>query len=192
MRLSSMKKPNIWLISDTHFNHAKLVTMGKGRPENFESLIMNGLRSVKEGDTLIHLGDFCIGKDEYWHDRFSKALVGVNKVLVRGNHDNKSYNWYLSHGWNHVCEIMQSRYFGKEILFSHMPILKKEFWETYHEPELNIHGHLHGNANRHGAVYDPKFHYDVAPDIHDYEPILLERLLANQMQRDITNQLNQK
>lgn len=29
-----MKK--IWLISDTHFNHEKLKTMGSGRPDAFE------------------------------------------------------------------------------------------------------------------------------------------------------------
>jgi len=170
---------NIWLITDTHFNHEKLKTMGRGRPGNYEELLMKGLKVVKAGDTLIHLGDFCIGKDEEWHKRFNEALVGVRKILIKGNHDNKSYNWYLNHGWDSVCEIMQGRYFGKEVLFSHMPIRKKKLWETYHEPAINIHGHLHGAANRHSAdeIYDFDFNYDVAPDTHNYKPVLLKELL---------------
>jgi len=160
--------------------------MGAGRPDDFEDRIMKGLKVLKEGDTLIHLGDFCIGKDEEWHKRFHDALVGVKKILIRGNHDNKSYNWYLEHGWDSVCEIMQGRYFGKEVLFSHMPILKKKFWEIYYEPVMNIHGHLHGAVNRHNAetTYDFNFNYDVAPDTHGYKPVLLEELLRKYEKRN--------
>jgi len=75
-----MKK--IWIISDTHFNHEKLKTMGNGRPDNYEELIMKGLKVIKSGDTIIHLGDFCIGKDEEWHMKWYQELKGVKKILV--------------------------------------------------------------------------------------------------------------
>ncbi len=46
-------KRKIWLISDTHFGHRKMITYG--RPEDFESQIINNInRYVGENDILIH------------------------------------------------------------------------------------------------------------------------------------------
>ena len=73
---------------------------------------------------MMNLGDICIGKDEEWHLRLMDATSGFKrKILVRGNHDNKSYSWYYDHGWDFVCETMRMRFRGKEIVFSHMPII---------------------------------------------------------------------
>ena len=93
----------IYAISDTHFGHDKLVELS-GRPTGFSNKILKNLAPCK-GDLLIHCGDFCIGEDEEHHEAFLKATVGFStRVLVKGNHDHKSYGWYLSHGWDFVCE----------------------------------------------------------------------------------------
>lgn len=172
---------NIWIITDTHFGHEKIKKMGNGRPDDFEMKMLKAIHDlVKPGDTVIHLGDICIGNDLQWNQRFLDMCgKDVKKILIRGNHDSKSYSWYYARGWDHVCEIMQIRYFGKEVLLSHMPILRKKFWDTYHEPVINVHGHLHGNRNRHSEVFisDPDFNYDAAPDTHDYKPVLLKKIL---------------
>lgn len=52
----------IWITTDTHFGHDMLIQYG--RPTDFSERIFKGLEQVSPGDMLIHLGDFCIGKDE--------------------------------------------------------------------------------------------------------------------------------
>lgn len=133
-------KKKIYLITDTHLGHDAMVQYC-GRPENHSDLILQNLfKVIREGDVLIHLGDFCIGKDADWHMRFFAGLRGVKTVLVRGNHDGKSNQWYLEHGWDFVCENFTDTYFGKKITFSHIPILGVQ--------NLNIHGHFHNTLHR--------------------------------------------
>lgn len=169
-----------YITSDTHFNH-EMLTEHNHRELGYEQVILDNLQKTT-GDVLIHLGDFSIGGDEYYHEQFMAATKNFKrKILVRGNHDNKSYSWYYSHGWDFVCETMRLRYKGKELLFSHMPILA-EVIETppYLKVDKNIHGHLHGRGSySHRAIegYDAGFHYDVAPDIHQFKPVDLDKII---------------
>lgn len=171
----------VYLTTDTHFGHAMLVN-NDHRSEGFEERIFEELKKVS-GDLLIHLGDICIGDDSRWVRRFLAATKPHFKkvVLVRGNHDGKSYNWYIDQGFDHVCEYMRMRLFGKELLFSHMPILAEETETTlYHKVDMNIHGHLHGAgkySHRKVKGYAAGFHYDCAPDTHDYKPINLATIV---------------
>lgn len=130
---------SFWLVSDTHFGHDKIKEY-EGRPDKFELKILNCLLDNMESkDTLIHLGDICIGNDEKWHENL--CMVPGKKWLIRGNHDKKNIEWYLSHGWSSVCDYFVLNYFGNKILFSHKPI--------YDIPcNVNIHGHLHNNEHR--------------------------------------------
>jgi calcineurin-like phosphoesterase family protein len=167
-----------WLITDTHFNHKRLINWG--RPENFEELIRESCKKIKPEDTLIHLGDICIGGDEE-ASKFFTNLKCKRKILVRGNHDNKSYSWYYRMGWDFVCENFRMRYKGKEILFSHMPILAEHTVQTTYLPvDMNIHGHLHGRGEySHRAIegYKVPFHVDIAPDINNYDMVDLDNAI---------------
>lgn len=163
----------IYGISDTHFGHDKLVTMGDGRPTDFGECMLLATSRLS-GDVLIHCGDFCIGNDEKHHIEFMEAAKGFKKkILVKGNHDSKSYSWYLDHGWDFVCEKMELKLFGKNILFTHVPVFVNKDYAH------NVHGHLHGKADRHGVGewYDKDWHRDLAPDIHSFSPVNLERLI---------------
>lgn len=169
----------IWATSDTHFGHEKLIQWG--RPPDFGERLLKSLASAG-GDMLIHCGDFCIGQDEKHAIAFMQAASRfTRKVLVRGNHDHKSYSWYLKMGFSHVCETMMFRMNGRNLLFSHIPILKRpnEHWGAF-PPARNIHGHLHGNNHREGfhgnALYDPAYHYDLAPEIHGYRIVDVSKI----------------
>lgn len=140
----------IYLTTDTHFGHDKMIDYCN-RPIGFEERILANLAQVKP-DLLIHLGDFCIGKDEYWHERFRSMLGGdCKKWLIRGNHDRKSNAWYLSRGWNWVGHYFQDRFYGKNIAFSHSPIhyteMRSALWGS-DSFDINIHGHFHNNLHR--------------------------------------------
>jgi len=125
---------NYWIITDTHFGHDIMIECCE-RPLKFENQIMSNIaKAVKDNDILIHLGDICFGKDEYWHNELQK--IHCKKWLVKGNHDSKSVAWYLAHGWDFVCNSFTLNIFGGDILFSHRPEEDNGFF-------LNIHGHFH-------------------------------------------------
>lgn len=166
------KSTKIWLIADTHFGHEKLIEWG--RPEDFEERLILGLSCIGKDDVLIHLGDFCIGEDDLNHKQFMLALPDCKKILIRGNHDNKSDTWYYNHGWDFVSEFFINTFFGKRFCFSHIP-----------DPPMagvnyNIHGHTHGNAHRDIDVrdyYNKDYHIEIAPELTNYQPVLLTQKL---------------
>lgn len=124
---------NVYLISDTHFNHDRVATYCD-RPADFtERILHNWKQIVKPEDTVIHLGDVMIGNRTRGADQI-RSLPG-RKILVRGNHDRRSSNtWWMEHGFDFACDGMKFR----------------NCWLT-HEPStsladgclLNLHGHLH-------------------------------------------------
>ena len=133
-------KRKYWVTTDTHFGHDALMRLC-GRPRGFSEKILNGFSVVKESDVFIHLGDICIGHDGDWHRKISAALPrGAKRWLVRGNHDRKSTGWYLSHGWDVVCEYLAMNIFGSNVVLSHKPVADHGF-------DINIHGHFH-NSDR--------------------------------------------
>lgn len=160
-----------YIISDTHFNHQMLIDKCH-RINGYEDIICHNLMNIPYDSLLIHLGDICIGNDISVHDLISQ--LRYKKVLVKGNHDNKSNHWYLQHGWDFVCEQFVDTYFGKKLLFSHVPIKDNGF-------DLNIHGHFHTLERE---EYIDEFHtilnYKhklVSLEGSGYKPILLERLI---------------
>lgn len=160
----------VWIVSDTHFSHAKLIEWG--RPPDFEEKLWKGLQCVQDGDILIHLGDFCIGNDEVNHKRFREEVKGTH-IFVRGNHDNKSDSWLYRMGWDFVCDEFKNKYHQKNLTFTHIPIHKNE-------TDFNIHGHTHGNIHRDKNVrdyYDKDFHIEVAMENTNYLPLTLASLI---------------
>lgn len=149
-----IKMIKTWIITDTHFGHENIIKYCN-RPSNFSELILNNLFCIEDGDILIHLGDFCIGSDKYWNKVFFARLPKITSVLVRGNHDKKTDNWYLRNGWSFVCDSFCSKGF----IFSHRPI----------DEINNIHGHQHN-----------KFNYDsnilISLELNKYKPILFDKI----------------
>lgn len=131
----------IWVTSDLHFNHQKLIDNGIRPPNYEEKLIKQWNGNVKDTDTVIILGDIS------WNCDLSKLnkLKG-KKILVRGNHDKKSCESYMQH-FDFACESFKLTYKGVNIVFTHQPLPKVDV-------DLNIHGHLHNRPN-----YEKKKHY---------------------------------
>ena len=163
---------NYWIITDTHFGHDLMVEYCE-RPLKFENkIIANITKVVKESDLLIHLGDICYGKDEHWHNELKK--ISCKKWLVKGNHDSKSVAWYLSHGWDFVCNSFTLNIFGGEILFSHYPLKDTGYF-------LNIHGHFHNTDFR---THEPELaalltekHVLLALEYNNYTPYSLKKIV---------------
>jgi len=156
----------IYLISDTHFNHDKIIDY-ENRPfdnvkEMNKILIENWNKTISNKDTIYHLGDFAWGSKE----DIQKIVQQLNgyKILIKGNHD-RSYSktWWHNVGFNDVIDggiILDNFY-----LLSHEPMYVNE-----NMPYVNIHGHLHNNKME-GSQY-----YNVSVELHDYRPILFNDL----------------
>ena len=126
---------NFWIATDFHLGHKKMLEVG--RKPGYEQKILKALSRIPDTDTLIFLGDFCIGGDAKWHHELNQFWF--RKWMIRGNHDRKSMSWYLEHGWDVVCDSLELNMYGKKILFTHRP-------RSCDFCIVNVHGHTHGNG----------------------------------------------
>jgi len=176
-----------YVISDTHFYHNNIIRYCN-RPFNNVSymndfIIKNWNSIVKEDDIIYHLGDFAIGwdkekyktKKECYTDLMSK--LNGQKILIKGNHDRETDNFYLDIGFNEVYPYLEKG----SILLIHYPIIidnnakrfmKDELIEFINQFNINkysevIHGHIH-NSN-----YKPKKHRNVSIEMTEYKPVKL-------------------
>lgn len=178
---------DIWVISDTHFNHNNLLTLKdlqgnlvrghlfSSSKEMDDYMIEKWNSVVKPTDTVYHLGDVFFGDREYF-ETIWKKLNGEKRLIV-GNHDDIRYlssnNFFSKIGlWRMFPE------FG--IVMSHVPLHQsssmyygsKDSGTLLAEPIqlINIHGHLHQNASPNGS------YINVCVEMIDYTPVNIEEL----------------
>ena len=169
----------IWIIADTHFNHGKLVEYCN-RPVNFEELIINNIiDNITYKDILIHLGDISVGDDKEWNDKFInlKEHIGFRLWLCKGNHEEKTDEWYLKNGWDFICRDFTMKYKQKLIAFSHKPIKDNGY-------DYNIHGHFHNASKKYHepelvVIKNDKQILVSMEYRNSYSPILLDTILKN-------------
>jgi calcineurin-like phosphoesterase family protein len=129
---------NTWLISDTHFFHAKIAEYCN-RPAGWQDLIIENWNLwIHPTDIVFHLGDLALGKKED-----AEALIPLlngKLYLMRGNHDRRSIAFYQGLGITLVKDpyYMDTTY-GIRLVFSHRPIVPLP------PGLLNLHGHIHNN-----------------------------------------------
>ena len=153
-----------WVIADTHFGHEMLVEKGY-RPEGFSGLIaQNWHRLVAQEDLVIHLGDLAIPDKDLATQAVILGLPG-QKILVMGNHDNRSATWYMKRGFALACDAFELG----GVLFTHEPRAIVPSYIRY-----NVHGHLHAGTHREGGE-DPK-HRLVSMEELNYMPVQLDRI----------------
>ncbi len=164
-----MIKNRIWLMADFHFSHSKIIEYCY-RPKDYEEKLKHSLFSIPKEDSLLFLGDICMGEDEYVHEKYIIPLK-CKKFLIKGNHDSKSNSWYLGHGWDFVAYAIKDIYYGVKVLFSHTP----QVWDGWYD--LNIHGHLHNLSYRKDEYESNFMQYLVSSEKTNYKSILLESLI---------------
>ena len=132
---------SVFFLADTHFGDETILRY-ENRPfasveEMDRELVRRWNETVKDGDTVFHLGDFSsLGEEE---DRELLSRLRGNKVLVLGNHDRhctpeawRSLGFQEAVPWPLVWE-------GFYIL-SHEPL-----YVNRNMPYANVFGHVHGN-----------------------------------------------
>lgn len=168
----------VWVVSDTHFGHEKILGYEKIRGDRWKSvlemdeeLVALWNDTVSDGDRVYHLGDFGFGKDCL---KVVRQLKG-HKVLVMGNHDKFEAWEYVRAGFEDVKGVVTM---GKEWVMTHIPIISSELrWK------LNIHGHLHSGSvglyDNEGEYLgeDPRYRC-VSVERTGFRPVELESLLV--------------
>jgi calcineurin-like phosphoesterase family protein len=168
----------IWIISDPHFGHDKLAEENL-RPAGFdEKLIANIGLHVNHDDILICLGDICWKDDALWHERL--RYIPCKRWLCIGNHDKKSFTYYMEHGWDWVGGSFKLEIFGKKLLFSHFPMKDNGDLDF----DINFHGHFHAFGLDRVREMEPELfalltpkHRLISMEALKYEPIKLQRLV---------------
>lgn len=138
-------KFNILVVADNHWNHwniNKYCHRGYSTLEDMNSdMIKRWNRVVKPNDLVIHLGDIIFTKGA--SEEIKKILTQLNGriVLVKGNHDRKSYAFYLANGIDFICERFEWVFNKKKILFVHSP--HDITYRDYKTCNYILHGHSH-------------------------------------------------
>lgn len=161
---------DIWFISDTHFDHANILTF-RDKESNYirpefndvhhmnETMIERWNSVVKPGDKIYHLGDFGFTSNV---ERFINRLNG-KKRLILGNHDDvKKNKLYLFFEKIQMWRIFKDHNF----IATHVPIHP----DSFRMVSFNVHGHTHGNC------LSDKRYFNVSVEQLDYTPIHIDEL----------------
>jgi len=171
----------VFVISDTHFLHNKIVEY-QGRPQNHNELMFKNWNSVVDKDDLvIHCGDLSagVGKHENGFEKLKKICLNLNgrKVLLRGNHDHFTNEQYNELGFEGVHDTIIMGH----TLFCHYPPKIDEWTKDRYKPLIEniiarqklvryvIHGHSHSTnyPNLVGC-------FNATVERINYTPILVE------------------
>lgn len=160
-----------YFISDLHFGHKNIIKLCNrpfATPEEMDkTLTENWNNTVAKEDKVFVLGDVSF----YPQEKTKKIITNLNgqKLLVKGNHDEKSNQWYVDCGFKKVYD---------------MPVLFQDFFLLSHKPLEwldqegvfgNFHGHIH---NDHRYLHITQRSYNVSVEINNYTPVLFEDMVA--------------
>ena len=162
---------DVWVISDTHFQHYNMIHKFKTRPfdsiqEHDEKLINNWNSIVKPGDKVYHLGDVTFGDKERYIGSIHNRLHGQKRLIV-GNHDDVKF---LA---PYFAKVMLWRMFPDwGLLLTHVPVHPSTLGEGRFDGKgiVNVHGHIHQNPSPPGP------YKCVCVEQINYTPINIEEL----------------
>ncbi len=168
---------NKFIVSDTHWGHAKLLTFtnAKGeleRPgfkdvdEMNEIMVQNWNSVVSPWDLVYHLGDVAMG------ERGLKFLDRCNgrKILIRGNHDKASLDVYGMYFEDVLATCSVNSRAG--FIMSHIPLHPSSLYRW----TGNVHGHLHSNRVLLDNGHIDKRYWCAAVEHTNYTPIAYEEV----------------
>lgn len=158
----------LWVVSDTHFGHANIVRYAN-RPADHEwRMIEAWAERVAPQDTILHLGDLCLCGRERMAE-IAELLPG-RKLLVKGNHDQRSVSWYAEMGFTVIAPPTLS-VCGWSVHLTHVPDADL----VRHPRHLNVHGHIHTETHPDRRLVN------VSVEQTDYAPVDLEQLVRERI-----------
>ena len=161
--------------SDTHFGH---YLPALKRPfigyEMDELMVKNWNNSVKSGDDVWFLGDFCLHTPESVMKILFSRLNG-NKHLLKGNHDQNNKVTKLP--WGSVHDVHMFKMPDSYNLNASIPGIWLSHYPHRSWPQ-SFHGSLHLHGHSHGHLPPYVNSLDVGVDCHNFKPLSLDEVLV--------------
>lgn len=160
-----------WFIADTHFGHKNVLKYDARPWENLEDMerdiIANWNKTVGKFDTVWFLGDLCFNFNQERTRQLIGKLNGI-KMMVMGNHDQKSRKFYEECGFEFVSRwpVIVKDYF----ILSHQPVFTTPEMAN-NGPYYNIYGHVHNDEHFQTQTEQT---FCVCCCRHDYKPVRVE------------------
>lgn len=162
--------PNVFIISDHHFDHANILNFTKKDGNHLrvfndfnhmnEYMVEMHNSVVKPQDKVYFVGDFAM-KDK--GIQYAARMNG-HKRLILGNHDYGNMRLYAPY----FEAIYASRNLDR-MLLTHYPVHP----ESIGKAKANVHGHVHNNIPE--GFFGPRY-FNVSCEVLNYIPISLEDL----------------
>lgn len=183
------KHNHVWFTADQHFYHERIIILCN-RPfadqaEMHGRLIQEWNDNVAPGDTVYHLGDFCLGGVREAQEIIAQLHGNIHILGTLWHHDCRwiehaanEPNWRTAGGSLsvlaplHVIEVTDAvlPYSGRHmrITLCHYPM---RAWEQSHYGAIHLHAHEHGRMVEIGRSMD------VGVDATVFAPVSLDAVL---------------
>ncbi|AIJ05417.1 hypothetical protein JH146_0568 [Methanocaldococcus bathoardescens] len=156
----------IYLISDTHFNHANIIKYCNRPFSNVEemnkTLIKNWNNIVRDKDIVYFLGDFVLSKNKIEKAKELMKSLNGKIIFIKGNHDK----------FGEKFKVIE--YKGYKFMLIHNP----DSSYTFNFDGWIIHGHHHANHLDEYPFINPKRkRINVSVEVIDYKPVSLDLII---------------
>lgn len=167
---------DIWVISDTHFNHENIIKYCDRPFDNVhhmnETIVENWNAVVKPEDIVYHCGDVYFSKKADSTNILGR--LNGRKRLILGNHDDGKDKLLL----NTFQKILAWRMFPEfGLLLSHFPVHQGSMRGHKAGVDLvNVHGHTHQNLVLLENSRPDRRYKNVSVEQTGYVPVNIETL----------------
>ena len=175
------REESTFFISDTHFNHSNIIrycdrpwNSGRDSEGNVivtekdvtdmnEEMIRRWNSVVGKNDTVWHLGDFALGRNQNETIREFVSRLNGEINLVMGNHDHHHLRFYYDCGFHRVYDrpVVINDFF----ILSHSPL---QWTRSDGSVFANLYGHVH-NQDMYKRFTSNT--YNCCVEVNDYRPV---------------------
>lgn len=159
---------DLWISTDWHFYKNKDNTKFKINP-NIDKILNNYKKCVKSNDTFIFLGDLYDARTIFDMKLVPKIFdikkLKGHKIMIKGNHDVNTTQFYLDLGFD---EVYEKTYNIGNIVFSHEPV-------EVNSDKINIHGHIHFSETYWGM--EATNHLDAYIEHYNFKPVKINDII---------------
>ena len=169
----------IYVISDTHFNHANIIKYCNRPFANVEemnkTLIKNWNNIVRDKDIVYFLGDFVLSKNKIEKAKELIELLNGRIIFIKGNHDKFGEKFKII------------KYNGYKFMLIHNP----DSSYTFNFEGWVIHGHHHANHLDEYPFINPiKKKVNVSVEVINYKPISLNLIIKLIRRGEVVRTIN--
>ena len=169
----------IYVISDTHFNHANIIKYCNRPFKNVEemdkTIIKNWNNIVRDKDIVYFLGDFVLSKNKAKKAKELMELLNGEIIFIKGNHDK----------FGEKFKIIE--YNGYKFMLIHNP----DSSYTFNFEGWVIHGHHHANHLDEYPFINPiKKKVNVSVEVINYKPISLNLIIKLIRRGEVVRTIN--